>query len=167
MTSPIDLLLDRATMRCLACGRTGGCDCWVRCSCGCSYLRGEGCTYVDRCEVARARREKALAYIGKVAETCGCSLPGHAQSDCGCAGCNCHVDENEAVARFSNPKRTLADLLAERRRPVRVRDIAATLGIAPEKQKLSALSLEMRRLGWRRGAQIASSKGSSWWWPPG
>lgn len=42
--SAIDILIDRAGMRCVKCGhRSGTCDCWVECRCGHSYARGEAC----------------------------------------------------------------------------------------------------------------------------
>lgn len=29
--------------KCVACGKPPGCDCFIKCECGCSYLRGEEC----------------------------------------------------------------------------------------------------------------------------
>lgn len=44
MPSPIDMLFDAASMRCTKCGaQAGTCQCWVKCSCGWSYERGEKC----------------------------------------------------------------------------------------------------------------------------
>ena len=40
----IDALLDRVEWKCAACGAAmGTCDCWIKCGCGRSYLRGGEC----------------------------------------------------------------------------------------------------------------------------
>ncbi|HEY8066560.1 MAG TPA: hypothetical protein VIF40_17825 [Methylosinus sp.] len=42
--SPIDILFDRADMRCTICNALAGtCSCWTRCSCGWSYETGKAC----------------------------------------------------------------------------------------------------------------------------
>jgi hypothetical protein len=44
MPSPIDMLIDTASMRCTVCGaRAGTCQCWIQCSCGWIYQRGSEC----------------------------------------------------------------------------------------------------------------------------
>ncbi len=47
-----------------------------------------------------------------------------------------------------------------------VRHVAAEIGCATDKPTLSLIARAMKRAGWRRGAQIAGSKGSYTWWPP-
>jgi hypothetical protein len=42
--SPIDILFDRADMRCTICNApAGSCACWTRCTCGWSYETGKAC----------------------------------------------------------------------------------------------------------------------------
>lgn len=41
--SPLDTLIDKS-VRCVICGQTEPlCTCWVRCSCGWTYLKGQQC----------------------------------------------------------------------------------------------------------------------------
>lgn len=42
--SPIEKLVDSAQMRCTVCrGPAGVCDCWTKCECGMSFLKGKSC----------------------------------------------------------------------------------------------------------------------------
>lgn len=44
MSSPIERLIDASGMRCTICkAAMGTCDCWEKCSCGWSALKGEVC----------------------------------------------------------------------------------------------------------------------------
>src|SRR5579859_4095460 len=44
MPSPIEMLIDRASMVCTACSKPmGTCDCWIKCECGVTNLRGNEC----------------------------------------------------------------------------------------------------------------------------
>jgi hypothetical protein len=44
MKTTIDRLLDAVAFRCTICGaQAGTCSCWVQCSCGWSYEKGETC----------------------------------------------------------------------------------------------------------------------------
>jgi hypothetical protein len=97
--SPIEKLIDEASLRCTICGGAR-CACWEPCSCGWSRERGKPCdnpAHVTPEKIARRRR--ALAYVGRVAAQCGCSLPGGEGEACGCKpGCDCHMSEEEAAS---------------------------------------------------------------------
>ena len=42
--TPIEMLFDRAAMRCTICNKPSGtCNCWITCSCGWSFRRGKRC----------------------------------------------------------------------------------------------------------------------------
>lgn len=63
MGSPIDTLMDRVDWKCTACGaKAGTCDCWVKCECGHSYLRGQECSNVIW-HIARQFAEEAAEKI--------------------------------------------------------------------------------------------------------
>ncbi len=63
----------------------------------------------------------------------------------------------------------VAAVVADLTEPTTVRDIVARSKgafVAETKQDLSRIGIALKSLGWRRGAQVAGSKGSYWWWPP-
>ena len=43
MSVAMDHLFANVAWKCTACGKPPGCDCFVKCECGRSYLRGEKC----------------------------------------------------------------------------------------------------------------------------
>ena len=65
--SPIDILIDRAAMRCAVCGAPSGtCECWTKCHCGWSYRTGEACRApVHICEAVGG--DVAAAVLEKIA----------------------------------------------------------------------------------------------------
>jgi len=48
MNSPIDSLIDRASLKCTICSAPAGtCSCWTKCRCGISYPAGGECRNPD------------------------------------------------------------------------------------------------------------------------
>ena len=46
--SPIDILFDKVEFKCTICDKPAGtCDCWVFCSCGWAFEKGEKCRNPD------------------------------------------------------------------------------------------------------------------------
>lgn len=73
--NPIDVLIERSSLKCTLCGRAkGDCFCWVHCSCGWYFQRGAACNnpetkrcsgkinwraYAEFMEIPKRQREAA------------------------------------------------------------------------------------------------------------